>query len=83
MPDSNEFKNKTVLVTGATGGIGHGIALGFARAGADEAVHYHSRQAFAAELSGLAEPVPRQREDPDRRQRSGDHDHQPSGGVAR
>ena len=49
--------HKTVLVTGATGGIGRGIALGFARAGADVAIHYHSRQAeaetLAAELSGL------------------------------
>jgi NAD(P)-dependent dehydrogenase (short-subunit alcohol dehydrogenase family) len=57
MSDSNEFKNKTVLVTGATGGIGRGIALGFAREGADVAVHYHNQQlkaeAFVAEMSGL------------------------------
>jgi NAD(P)-dependent dehydrogenase (short-subunit alcohol dehydrogenase family) len=57
MSDSNEFKNKTVLVTGATGGIGRGIALGFARAGADVAIHYHSQQskaeAFASELGSF------------------------------
>jgi 3-oxoacyl-[acyl-carrier protein] reductase len=57
MSDQNEFTHKTVLVTGATGGIGRGIALGFARAGADVAIHYHSRQvkaeAFVTELSDL------------------------------
>jgi len=34
------FTNKTILVTGASGGIGQGIALHFAQAGAAVIVHY-------------------------------------------
>lgn len=45
---SDEFKGKTVLVTGASGGIGRGIALGFAAAGAETVVHFH-RNADRAE----------------------------------
>jgi NAD(P)-dependent dehydrogenase (short-subunit alcohol dehydrogenase family) len=37
-----DFSGKTVLVTGASGGIGAGTALRFAEAGAKVAVHYRS-----------------------------------------
>lgn len=62
-----DFAGETVLVTGASGGIGQGIARRFAAAGAKVAVHYHARReaaealaakiggaAFAADLSGEA-----------------------------
>jgi NAD(P)-dependent dehydrogenase (short-subunit alcohol dehydrogenase family) len=38
---------KVALITGADSGIGQGIALEFARSGADVAVHYYSDQAGA------------------------------------
>lgn len=41
------FKGKTVLVTGASGGIGRATAQAFAGAGARVAVHYHQRQQLA------------------------------------
>ena len=42
--------NNTVLITGASGGIGHAMALAFARAGWRVAAHYHSREATAHAL---------------------------------
>lgn len=42
-----DFSGKTVLVTGASGGIGAGIAARFAEAGANIAVHYRSDKAGA------------------------------------
>lgn len=38
-----DLRGKTALVTGASGGIGQAIAIGLAAAGADVAVHGHSR----------------------------------------
>jgi NAD(P)-dependent dehydrogenase (short-subunit alcohol dehydrogenase family) len=40
MSDRRRFEGKKVLVTGSGTGIGRGIALEFAREGADVALHY-------------------------------------------
>lgn len=49
-----EFKGKTVLITGASSGIGAAVALAFGKLGANVAVHYNSNQnaaeAVATEL---------------------------------
>ncbi len=50
MSNTTGFQNKVVLVTGASGGIGRGIAMEFAREGADVVAHYHSQQAAASSL---------------------------------
>jgi NAD(P)-dependent dehydrogenase (short-subunit alcohol dehydrogenase family) len=51
---------KKALITGAGSyGIGRGIALGFAREGADVAVHYHSRPDVAAEVVADVEALGR------------------------
>src|ERR1044071_139577 len=42
------LESKTALVTGASKGVGKGIALEMARCGCDVAVNYHSDKAGAA-----------------------------------
>lgn len=50
-----DFDGKTVVVTGATGEIGRGIALAFAACGAHVIVHYRSRESSAKQLVGEIE----------------------------
>lgn len=45
-----DLSGKNVLVTGASRGIGKGIALGLAKAGARVAVHYHTKKSEAESL---------------------------------
>jgi NAD(P)-dependent dehydrogenase (short-subunit alcohol dehydrogenase family) len=47
---SADFSGKRVLVTGAGSGLGSGIALRFAEAGANVAVHYRTSKAHADRL---------------------------------
>ncbi len=44
-----DFTNKTVLITGASQGIGRATAIGFAQAGARVALHYNQNQAKVEE----------------------------------
>ena len=47
---SFDFKNKTVLITGASGGIGRRIAQQFDESGACLALHYNSNKEKAQQL---------------------------------
>jgi NAD(P)-dependent dehydrogenase (short-subunit alcohol dehydrogenase family) len=49
-PSPVDFRGKRVLVTGAGSGLGSGIALRFAEAGADVAVHYRTSKDGASAL---------------------------------
>jgi NAD(P)-dependent dehydrogenase (short-subunit alcohol dehydrogenase family) len=48
-----DLKDQHVIVTGSSTGIGRGIAVGFARAGADVAVHYTKNLAEAEKTCAM------------------------------
>ena len=52
-----DFSDRVAVVTGAGSGIGSGIAVRFAEAGADVAVHYHHNLAGAAEVVSRIESL--------------------------
>jgi NAD(P)-dependent dehydrogenase (short-subunit alcohol dehydrogenase family) len=54
-----DFHGNSVLVTGAGSGIGCGIALRFAQAGADVAINYRSNEAGAREVGKKIEALGR------------------------
>ncbi len=51
MTDAAPLAGRTMVITGASSGIGRGIALAAARAGADIALTYHSNEAGAREAA--------------------------------
>ena len=59
MTDAGSLAGRTMVVTGASSGIGRGIALAAARAGADIALTYHSNEAGARQTADGIEAVGR------------------------
>ena len=60
-PAPDRFENRTMLVTGATSGIGRAVALDLARAGATVLLHGRRSQALEnlfEEIQGLGAPEP-------------------------
>jgi len=53
--DAAPLAGRTMVVTGASSGIGRGIAVAAARAGADVALTYYSNEAGARETAALVE----------------------------
>jgi glucose 1-dehydrogenase len=51
------LQGKTVLVTGSSGGIGHGIAVRLAREGASVAINYRSNREGADETMATIQPL--------------------------
>ena len=51
MIQTDEFQNQTVLITGASAGIGAAAALAFGSRGAHVIVHYHSRREAAEQVA--------------------------------
>lgn len=56
------LKNKTAIVTGASGGIGRAIALAFAKEGADVVIHYNGNQKRAEAVKEEIEAIGRNAE---------------------
>jgi 3-oxoacyl-[acyl-carrier protein] reductase len=59
MVDSAPLAGRTMVITGASGGIGRGIALAAARAGADLALTYRSNEAGVRETAAGVEAMGR------------------------
>ena len=60
MTDSNELEGQVALVTGGSRGIGRGIALKLAQAGADLVINYLEREDAAHEVAEWAQGMGRQ-----------------------